>query len=277
MPSISRAHRVVVISLLLWAGAFVPASRAQQEDSVEADFKAGPAPGERAFASTCAGYHGLDGRGSDKAPNIAANAKVQHLTNVQISSIISGGVPGTGMPAFRSLSPAQVHALVGYLRVLQGKVKSRAVSGDAIQGKKIFFGKGDCSTCHMISGEGGFLGPDLSAYGSTASADAILKSLLNSTRTIQPGFKPATITRRDGSRVEGVVRNEDNFSLQLQMKDGSFFFFEKTDLQRVDYGSQSLMPANYGERLNAGELNDLISFLIGTGSPSKATRTSKPQ
>ena len=277
MFSVRNVYRVVAISLLLWAGVFVAVSRAQQEDTAEEDFKAGPLPGERAFASTCAGCHGLDGRGSDKAPNIAANAKVQHLTDAQLSGIISGGVPGTGMPAFRSLTPARVRALVGYLRILQGKVKSRAVSGDANQGKKIFFGKGECSTCHMIFGEGGFLGPDLSAYGSTVSADAILKSLLNSTRTIQPGFKPATITRHDGSRVDGVVRNEDNFSLQLQTRDGSFLFFEKADLQSVDYGSQSLMPANYGERLNAGELNDLISFLISAGSPPKATRTSNPQ
>jgi cytochrome c oxidase cbb3-type subunit 3 len=277
MFSVRILGRVVAISLLLWAGVVVPVSLAQQEDSLEDDFKKGPAPGEHAFASTCAGCHGLDGRGSDKAPNIAANAKVQHLSDAQLSNIISSGVPGTGMPAFHSLSPAQVRALVGYLRVLQGKVEGRAVSGDVNQGKKIFFGKGECSACHMISGEGGFLGPDLSAYGSNASAEAILKSLLNSTRTIQPGFKPATITGRAGNRVDGVIRNEDNFSLQVQTKDGSFLFFEKADLQSVDYASQSLMPANYGQRLTAGELNDLVSFMISAGSTSKASRTSKLQ
>jgi cytochrome c oxidase cbb3-type subunit 3 len=247
---------------------------AQQDDSLEDDFKKSPGPGQLTFASSCAGCHGLDGRGSEKAPNIAANVKVEHFTDAQLADIISNGVPGTGMPAFRALSPAQVRAVVGYLRVLQGKGKARALPGDADQGKKIFFGKADCSTCHTISGQGGFLGPDLSASGSM-SADAILKAILNPAPIIPAGYKPATITTRDGTRVEGVIRNEDNFSVQLQTRDGAFLFFDKSEVKSIEYGSQSLMPSNYADRLSRSELNDLISFLMSAGSPSKPTTSPK--
>ena len=277
MLSIRTSQRLITIMLLLWAGAFsVPFSQSQQDDSLEDDFKTSPGPGQLTFASSCAGCHGLDGRGSEKAPNIAGNAKVQHLTDSQLSEIISSGIPGTGMPPFRSLSPAQVRSLVAYLHVLQGRVKARALPGDASPGKKIFFGKGECSTCHTISGEGGFLGPDLSSYGAAMSADAILKSLLNPTRTAPLGFKPATATTREGSHVEGVVRNEDNFSVQLQTRDGTFLFLQKSELQNLEYGSQSLMPANYGERLSQTELNDLVSFLMSAGSPSKTPVSKQP-
>jgi len=257
MLPFSTPRRWIAISLLLCTGA-VPLLA--QDDSVEDDFKKTPGPGQLTFSSTCAGCHGLDGRGGDKAPNIASNTKVQHFTDSQLADIISNGVPGTGMPPFHSLSPAQVRSVVGYLRVLQGKSKARALPGDADQGKKMFFGKAECSTCHTISGEGGFLGPDLSTYGSSMSAEAILKAILNPARIAQTGYKPATVTTRDGTRVEGVVRNEDNFSVQLQTKDGTFHFLQKSDMQSFEYSGQSMMPANYADHFSKSELNDLISF-----------------
>ena len=135
--------------------------------------------------------------------------------------------------------------------------QARALPGDAERGKKIFSGKGQCSTCHTISGEGGFIGPDLSAYGSALSAEAILKAILNPVRIAPPGYKSAAVTTADGTRVEGVVRNEDNFSVQLQQTDGSFHFFQKSEVRSVEYLDHSLMPTNYREQLSASELNDL--------------------
>lgn len=242
------------------------------QDSTEDDFKAAPGPGQRIFSSTCAGCHGLDGRGSERAPSIASNPKVQHLADGQIASIISGGIPGTGMPSFHTLSPAQVRSVVSYLRVLQGKLNARPLPGNPLAGKEIFFGKGQCANCHGFSGQGGFFGPDLSTYGSTLSAKAVLDAIINPSRNPQPGFKPAAITTRDGQHVEGLVRNEDNFSLQLLDRDGSFHFFEKGELQSFSYLSRSFMPADYADRLTKTELNDLVSFLMNAASAQPARR-----
>ena len=231
-------------ALLLLGCVFLTSSSHARQDSWEDDFKTTPAPGGRTFNSTCAGCHGLDGRGSDKGANIAASARVRRLSDAQVSSIISNGIPGTGMPAFHTLSARQISLLVGYVRILQGKLEARTPPGDATRGKEIFFGKGECSTCHMLSGEGGFLGPDLSAYGSSTSAKAIREEILRPDRIEAAGYRSAAITTRDGDRMEGIIRNEDNFSLQLQTqdgatlqfqtKDGSFHFFQKAELQSVE-------------------------------------------
>jgi cytochrome c oxidase cbb3-type subunit III len=220
------------------------------------------------FSSSCAGCHGLDGRGGERAPSIASNPRVQHLSDEQISDIISGGIPGTGMPAFSSLTKEQIHSVVGYLRVLQGEPSAAALPGDPARGKQVFFGKGECSTCHSISGEGGFLGPDLTAYAYRIPAQTILEGIVSQNRIVPNGYKLAIVTTHDGDRVEGIVRNEDNFSLQLQAKDGSFHFFQKSDLQNVTYPTQPLMPTNYGERLSHAELNDLVNYLMVTASSS---------
>ena len=173
------------------------------------------------------------------------------------------------MPPFRSLNAREVRAVVDYLRSLQGKAEGRTLPGDPNRGKEIFFGKSDCSTCHTISGQGGFLGPDLTEHGATSSADAIRDEIVRAPRVPSIGYRTAVLTTESGERLEGLVRNEDNFSVQLQTKNGTFHFFKKTDLRRFDRQDGSLMPTDYRSRLSDAELNDLTSYLMTTPSPNK--------
>jgi cytochrome c oxidase cbb3-type subunit 3 len=244
--------------------------QARQNPSSDHDSKAAPAAGRTTFNSSCAGCHGLDGTGSDKAVNISGSARERNLSDAQLSSIISNGLPGTGMPAFRSLNARQVRAVVDYLRSLQGKAEGQTQLGDPNRGKEIFFGKGDCSACHTISGQGGFLGPDLTEHGATSSADAIRDEIVRAPRVPSIGYRTAVLTTESGERLGGLVRNEDNFSIQLQTKDGSFHFLKKTDLRSFDRQDGSLMPADYRSRLSEGELNDLASYLMTSPAPNKA-------
>jgi cytochrome c oxidase cbb3-type subunit III len=275
------ALTVALIVILAVTGFCCPAAVAQTRQSDQADPGAPAHPrshiGEKMFATSCAGCHGLDGQGSDRAPSIAASATVQHLSDAQVSRIIMNGIPGTGMPPFRTLGDEKVRELVGYLRALQGKRVARSLPGDAARGKKVFFGKGECSTCHTMKGAGGFLGPDLTAYGQSLSAAAILDVILSPQRIVPAGYRAAIITTRDGNRLEGMIRNEDNFSLQLLTKDGSFYFLQRSDVQNLEHSSQSQMPTNYREQLSFRELNDLVSYLMSGGSslrkqPSEETK-----
>jgi cytochrome c oxidase cbb3-type subunit 3 len=268
------SHLLVGLSLLLCVGAFHISSHAQQHDFWGDDTKTSPAPGQRVFNSNCAGCHALDGRGGDKGPNIAASV----LSDAQVSAIISNGMPGTGMPAFHQLSRPQIRTLVGYLRILQGKLAARTLPGDPTRGKGLFFGKGECASCHSIAGAGGFLGPDLSVYGSEMPAKAIHDEIVRADRTARSGYRSGLVNTRDGKRMEGVIRNEDNFSVQLQARDGSFHFLEKSDLQSIEHPAQSLMPTNYRERLSATELNDLVSYLMSAApAPGAATSPHKTE
>jgi cytochrome c oxidase cbb3-type subunit 3 len=254
--------------LLFFSALSVPVSIAQQISSSNHSANVDPDLGRNIYNSTCAGCHGLDGHGSDKAVNISTNAKVRRLSDVQLHAIISSGIPGSGMPAFHNLKERQVRALIGHLRLLQGKSEAPALPGDAKRGREVFFGKGECSTCHTISGEGGFLGPDLSGYGSGTSATAIQGEITKTRRIPSHGYAPAVLITQQGDRMEGLIRNEDNFSVQFQAKDGTFHFFQKSELSGVERLETSLMPTNYAERLSPGELNDLVTYLMTTAANS---------
>ena len=191
------------------------------------------------------------------------------MSDADVSTIISNGIPDTGMPAFRSLKPTQVSAIVGYLRLLQGHEKPESLPGDPARGKAIFFGKGECSSCHMMSGEGGFLGPDLSTYGSIRSAKEISDVLRDAGRIPDPAYRIAVATTRNGEKLSGVIRNEDNFSIQLQTADGAFHFLSRTELKSLDYQRDPAMPRDYGERLQKNELDDLVSYMVSVGRQTK--------
>jgi cytochrome c oxidase cbb3-type subunit III len=223
--------------------------------------------GKEIFSSTCGGCHGLDGKGGERAPNIADRPTVQRLSDLQISGVIKNGVPGTGMPGFHSMASSDIKAVVGYLRTLQGAKRTAALPGDPARGKEVFFGKAGCSHCHMIGGEGGFIAADLSGYAQVHEVDQIQSAILS---PASAQVRLATLTMRDGEKYSGRVRNEDNFSLQLQSLDGTYHFLSKSDIEKLEYESKPLMPSDYGSTLNQGELNDLVSYLIKAAGPNNS-------
>jgi cytochrome c oxidase cbb3-type subunit III len=223
--------------------------------------KVEPNRGQQIFTSSCAQCHGLDGKGSERAPNIADRSNIQRLSDSQISHIVENGVPGTGMPAFRSFGNSQIRAVVAYLRMLQGKNKASALPGNPEHGKAIFFGKAGCSQCHMVAGNGGFIALDLSEYARIHDAKQIRSAIVDPVSTGQQ-TRLVTVTLHNGEKYTGRVRDEDNFSMQLQSLDGTFYFLSKSEIDKTQVDSQPLMPTDYSTRLDTLELNDLISYLI---------------
>jgi len=207
----------------------------------------------------------LDGRGGERAPNIAQNREVQRLSDAQLTHIVQEGVPGTGMPAFHSLASSDVKAVVAHLRNLQGTNKTSALPGNPARGKTLFYGDAGCSACHMVAGNGGFIASDLSGYGATHSVQEIRSAITQPASDRQAQSAVAVV--RTGQQFTGRIRNEDNFSLQLQSLDGTFHFFLKSDIERMEY--KSLMPTDYASRLSAQDLDDLMSYLISSAKKSE--------
>ena len=225
--------------------------------------------GKQIFASSCAACHGLDGGGGERAPDIATGRKTQRLSDVKLARIVDAGLPGTGMPSFHSLGASGIKSVVSYLRTLQGGGKSATLPGNPRRGESIFFAMSGCSDCHMVDGKGGFLAADLSSYARTRSVEEIREAITNPDSWRQAGEKIVMAITRDGAKYVGIVRNEDNFSVQLQTVDGSFHFFVKSELQTVERQPQSVLPAGYHSALGGRDLDDVISFLIRCARTSK--------
>ena len=170
------------------------------------------------------------------------------------------------MPGFSGLDPAKLAEVLDYLRILQDKRSTPAVAVDVGNGKELFIGKGGCSQCHMVYGTGGFIGPDLSDYGATHSADDIRNAILDADK--RAGFRKglAKATVKGGQQLSGLIRNEDNFSVQLQSLDGRFHLLKKSNLADLTFESTPLMPGDYDSKLTQAELKQLVAYLLSVGT-----------
>jgi cytochrome c oxidase cbb3-type subunit 3 len=264
--------RGTLLAAILSLGIALPPLRSQATRRNAPDGGA-PQIGRQLFSSSCSGCHGLDGHGGEHGPNIATTAEVQRLSDHDILKIVRDGIPAAGMPPFRSkFDAAQLNAVVSYVRVLQGKYAAISVPGNPEKGRALFFGKARCSECHMIAGKGGFIGSDLTGYGNQYSPDVVRSAIVEPNKNLDPRHLTVTAVTRDGQKFTGRALNEDNFSIQLQTLDGTFLFFDKSTLARLEREPRSIMPSNYGSILSPNDLDDLVSYLMKSGAP----RTSKP-
>jgi cytochrome c oxidase cbb3-type subunit III len=248
---------------------------AQETSRTASHSPTAPTRGKQLFSSNCGACHGLDGRGGERAPDIATVSEVQQMSDLKISHIIESGVPGTAMPSFRSLGKPGIKAVVSYLRTLQGKGRVSSLPGDATAGKALFFGTAGCSKCHMAAGVGGFIASDLSAFGRDRAVAELRRAITNPRSDNGSRSRTVIAFTRTGQKYVGVERNHDNFSLQMQTLDGAFHLFSKSELERIEYPPESVMPSDYGSRLTARELDNVVSYLISVASSVKSQ--SKPE
>ena len=215
--------------------------------------------GRKLFQNSCSACHGPSG-GGGHGPSLVEGDRIRSLSDAQLFQSIQKGVPGTDMPP-SSFSEAQIQQVAAFVRSLNAPAIESTVPGDPEAGGSLFFGKAGCVSCHMIRGEGGFLGPDLSDAGVHMTLGQMRESLLQPDKRIADGFQGITVVTQTGERIQGIAKNQDNYSLQLVDKQGHLHLLAKTDLKIIELSDHSLMPNDFGTRLSAGEVQNILSYL----------------
>jgi putative heme-binding domain-containing protein len=239
---------ILVVAGLLLAGGSLSAQHATAFDIED---------GARAFRNTCATCHGPDGdqiagidlgRGQFRRP----------LSDEELVGIIRKGIPNTPMPA-TNVSEVQAVKIVAYLRWVAVARRGAAAAGDAVRGKAIFDGKGACSTCHRVNGNGSRLGPDLSRVGQVRRTIELEQSLLDPAAEVLPANRSYRVTMRDGTTVTGRLLNHDSFTVQMLDSKEQLRSFAKADLREHGF-APTPMPSAQG-RLDSQETADVVSYL----------------
>src|SRR5579883_3351546 len=242
------------------------------------------AGGRRQFALHCAGCHGWDARGGEHAPSIVDTEDPRAQTRDGLREIVRQGISGAGMPAFPQLSNADVDGIIDYILDLRAPAAETRVAGDPRAGAQFFFGKGNCSRCHMVHGRGGILGPDLSQLGSERRVSQIEAALETpggrsgpeggkETPTPHASTRVVTAYLRDGHVIRGLVKYETTYDLLIQDLDGGFHSLSKNQIARRVVDSQPLVPAL---RATPEERQNLLAFLCQLGGAREVALPGKP-
>ena len=222
--------------------------------------------GRKQFAARCAGCHGVDGGGGEYGPNIIDMRRFGGRTVRDVAEVIKNGIEDSGMPAF-PLPEKDIDALVAFVHSLRAPAAEHPAPGDAAAGERYFFGTGNCSSCHMVKGRGGKLGPDLSNIGRQRRLAEIAQALRNPAANVAPGYRVVTVRLRDGSTLRGLVKNESNFDLQLQTLDGGLRLLEREQIAEETHDPTPLMPPAKG---SDEELRDAVAYLSRLSNDNSA-------
>jgi putative heme-binding domain-containing protein len=219
------------------------------------------ARGKRIFDGQCALCHGIGGAGG-RGPALN-QPKLQRATDdFALFRIVKQGIESSEMPQFWMLTDQEIWQVTHYVRSL-GQTELVKLNGDAARGKVLYETKGNCAACHIVRGQGGITGPELTEIGARRSPAYLREALLDPNAATPDGFLVASVLTADGRRVRGVRVNEDSFSIQLRDASNRFHSFRKSDLKELkkEFGV-STMPS-YKDAFTASELDDLIAYLSG--------------
>jgi putative heme-binding domain-containing protein len=87
------------------------------------------------------------------------------------------------------------------------------------------------------------------------------ESLLQPDKRIADGFQGITVVTQTGERIQGIAKNQDNYSVQLMDKQGHLHLLAKADLKTIEVSDHSLMPNDFGTRLSPAETQNILSYL----------------
>ena len=221
-----------------------------------ADLKAG----EKVFQGQCASCHGPKGEGGKGA--VLAQPRLRHAPDDEsLFVVIRDGIKGTEMPGGYALTTHETWQVAGYVRSL-GRMPHENIPGDPQRGRAIFRGKGTCGGCHIVAGEGGSLGPELTEIGARRSAAHLRAVVLDPEKELPEGFLWVRLVTKDGKRIDGVRLNEDTFTLQVRDAGGHLYSFLKDDLKELQKDVGKTPMPSFKASLSAAEIDDLVAYLV---------------
>lgn len=143
---------------------------------------------------------------------------------------------------------------------------AKSEGGVPFEGKKIFMQS--CGKCHLLFGEGGRIGPDLTAF-KRDDVQHILTNVINPSAEIREGFESLTVVTTDGRTITGFRADQDSRVLVVRGIDGQNITINRDDIEEIVPTKKSLMPEGLLNTLTEQQVRDLFTYLR-VGQPLNA-------
>ena len=130
-------------------------------------------------------------------------------------------------------------------------------NADPFEGKVVF--DRTCAACHLMYGEGGEIGPDLTG-SNRANLDYILLNILDPSADIPDSYKMVTVTTHEGQTLVGSIAEENGRRIVLNSV-GQKQIVAKQDIKSRVVSDISMMPEGLLMTLKDDEVANLIQYL----------------
>ena len=133
-----------------------------------------------------------------------------------------------------------------------------SASGNPYSGEKLF-GQ-SCGKCHVLFAQGGFVGPNLTAY-KRDDLRRMLLNVVNPSIEIREGYEQYAIITLDGRVLTGFISEQDNRVVVLRSTDGRSTVIPRDNIDEMRAVSQSVMPEGILKAFSDQQIRDLFAYL----------------
>ena len=157
---------------------------------------------------------------------------------------------------YAQMTAQEIAALVGEVLPL----------GDGKHGAEVFQRPTlGCLACHSVNGQGGNIGPNLSALGSAQPIDFIIGAILEPQKEIKEGFTSISVKTKEGEEYQGHLLREtrDEVMLRDVLQNKEVRVRRDTIQEQRTLGS--VMPSGLADTLTRAEFRDLLRYLSELG------------
>jgi putative heme-binding domain-containing protein len=150
-------------------------------------------------------------------------------------------------------------------------------TGDAKRGSEIFHRPElGCIACHAINGQGGKIGPELSALGTAQPIDFIVGAILDPQKEVKEGYTSTSVTTTDGEEYQGYLVRQTAADVLLRdvLQNKEILLRRDTIREQKQHGS--VMPPGLADLLTRSEFRDLVRYLSELGKPIESGEQKQP-
>ena len=160
----------------------------------------------------------------------------------------------------------EIREMAGERTELLAKYKSlcnpdSVAAASASRGRAVY--EKTCAACHMLYGEGGKVGPDLTG-SNRANLDYILLNSVDPSYDVPDAYRTVSVLTVDGRSVNGVLAEEDARRIVLKTPEQPRVVIAKQDIELRKLSTKSMMPEGQLDQMKPQEVLDLIKYLRTT-------------
>ena len=117
-----------------------------------------------------------------------------------------------------------------------------------------------CASCHLLYGQGGKLGPDLTGSG-RADLSYLLENIIDPSAIVPAEYRMTILKLTDGRTLTGVIARSTEKTITLRSL-AHETTLEKTAIKETTILEKSIMPEGLLQTLTPEQTRDFISYLM---------------
>ncbi|MFN9717875.1 MAG: rhodanese-like domain-containing protein, partial [Planctomycetota bacterium] len=161
------------------------------------------------------------------------------------------------------------------------------LSGRNFENGRKMFAVTACFKCHRFAGDGGIVGPELTAVARRYNARTMLESIIEPSKVVSDQYEATQFVLSTGKTVVGRVVNLNSDKIMVcenMLEPGNLTTVVRDEIEESLVSKSSMMPNGLINTLNKDEVLDLIAYLQSGGDPespvfkgSRKTAEAKPK